>query len=80
MKLNEILLQELKPLAGHENVFELVRLMYNELAYDELLDLNLAGYMVTDTQTDAIIGGPNYGGQFTTIYYLQKFDNIVQLD
>ena len=79
MNLNEALLQELKPLAGHDNVFELVRLMYNELAYDELLDLNLAGYMVIDTQTD-VDWGPNYGGQFTTVYYLQKFDNIVQLD
>lgn len=79
MNLNEILLQELKPLAGHENVFELVRLMYNELAYDELLDLNLAGYMVIDTQTD-VDWGPNYNGQLATVYYLQKFDNIVQLD
>lgn len=79
MNLNEILLQELKPLAGHENVFELVRLMYNELSYDELLDLNLAGYMVISTQTD-VDCGPNYSGQLTTVYYLQKFDNIEQLD
>lgn len=79
MKLNEILLQELKPLAGHDNVFELVRLMYYELAYNELLDLNLAGYMVIDTQTD-VDWGPNDNGQLATVYYLQKFDNIVQLD
>jgi hypothetical protein len=75
MNLNEILLQELKPLAGHENVFELVRLMYNELSYDELLDLNLAGYMVISTETDIDYDVPN-GKAFATIYYLQKFDNI----
>lgn len=79
MNLNEIILQELKPLAGHENVFELVRLMYNELAYDELLDLNLAGYMVISTETDIEYDSPN-GNCFATIYYLQKFENITKLD
>lgn len=79
MNLNEILLQELKPLDCHENVFELVRLTCNELAYDELLDLNLAGYMVISTETDIDYDGPN-GNSFATIYYLQKFDNIAQLD
>jgi hypothetical protein len=79
MKLNDIILQELKPLTGHDDVFELVRLMYNELSYDELLDLNLAGYMVTSTQTDVSLE-TNYMGQLATVYYLQKFDNIAQLD